>query len=314
MDMPPTVNSMTGTLPDTATAQALTGQMIIAGTPVRGTGEEIRGFDPAAGQPLEPVYRTATPPTSTPPAPPPPRRSPPTAPPPPSSAPSSSKRSPPTSRPSASRSSPAPSPRAACRRHASPARSAAPPGSFGCSPPCCARAAGTAPASTPRFPIAPRCRAPTSASASSRSARSRCSAPPTSRSRSPSPAATPPRRSPPAAPSSSRAHDAHPGTSELVARAISDAVAETGHARWHLLAAVRLRPRTRHRARHRPAHQGRRLHRITFRRNRSGRRRRRSARADPGLRRDELDQPGVPARRRAEHPRRRPRHARSSDR
>ena len=38
----------------------LTGQMIIAGTPVRGSGAEIRGFDPAAG-PLEPVYRTATP-------------------------------------------------------------------------------------------------------------------------------------------------------------------------------------------------------------------------------------------------------------
>ncbi len=57
MDTPPTVNSMTGTLLNPATDQALTGQMIIAGTPVRGIGEEIRGFDPAVGQPLEPVYR-----------------------------------------------------------------------------------------------------------------------------------------------------------------------------------------------------------------------------------------------------------------
>ncbi|CAA0111442.1 Alpha-ketoglutaric semialdehyde dehydrogenase [Mycolicibacterium vanbaalenii] len=40
----------------TMTPHTLTGQMIIAGTPVRGTGREIRGFDPAAGKPLEPVY------------------------------------------------------------------------------------------------------------------------------------------------------------------------------------------------------------------------------------------------------------------
>jgi len=57
MDMPPTVSSMTGTLTDTVTAHALTGQMIIAGTPVRGSGKQIQGFDPAAGQPLEPVYQ-----------------------------------------------------------------------------------------------------------------------------------------------------------------------------------------------------------------------------------------------------------------
>ncbi|WP_131830462.1 aldehyde dehydrogenase family protein, partial [Mycolicibacterium diernhoferi] len=31
--------------------------MIIAGTPVTGTGPQIRGFDPAAGQQLDPVYR-----------------------------------------------------------------------------------------------------------------------------------------------------------------------------------------------------------------------------------------------------------------
>ncbi|MDZ4267621.1 MAG: aldehyde dehydrogenase (NADP(+)) [Mycobacterium sp.] len=52
---------MTGTLSDTVTAHALTGQMIIAGTPVRGTGEEIRGFDPAAGRSLEPAYRHGDP-------------------------------------------------------------------------------------------------------------------------------------------------------------------------------------------------------------------------------------------------------------
>lgn len=34
-----------------------TGQMIIAGTPVTGTGTEIRGFNPATGQTLEPVFR-----------------------------------------------------------------------------------------------------------------------------------------------------------------------------------------------------------------------------------------------------------------
>lgn len=43
---------MTATL-----ANQLTGQMIIAGSPVSGTGAEVRGFDPAAGQPLEPAYR-----------------------------------------------------------------------------------------------------------------------------------------------------------------------------------------------------------------------------------------------------------------
>jgi NADP-dependent aldehyde dehydrogenase len=35
----------------------LTGQMIIAGEPVAGTGPEIRGFDPVAGADLEPAYR-----------------------------------------------------------------------------------------------------------------------------------------------------------------------------------------------------------------------------------------------------------------
>ncbi|VEG51712.1 aldehyde dehydrogenase [Mycolicibacterium aurum] len=54
MDMPPTVEDMTATISGTT---SLTGQMLIAGTAVRGTGTEIRAFDPAAGQPLEPVYQ-----------------------------------------------------------------------------------------------------------------------------------------------------------------------------------------------------------------------------------------------------------------
>ena len=36
---------------------SLTGQMIIAGEPVAGSGAEVRGFDPTAGVALEPVYR-----------------------------------------------------------------------------------------------------------------------------------------------------------------------------------------------------------------------------------------------------------------
>ena len=52
--MPPTVEDMTATISD---ATRLTGQMLIAGTPVRGTGDEVRAFDPTAGQPLEPMYR-----------------------------------------------------------------------------------------------------------------------------------------------------------------------------------------------------------------------------------------------------------------
>ena len=53
MDAPLTVDSMTATL----AANTLTGQMIIAGTPVCGTGEQVRGFDPSAGKSLEPVYQ-----------------------------------------------------------------------------------------------------------------------------------------------------------------------------------------------------------------------------------------------------------------
>ncbi|OBB17771.1 2,5-dioxovalerate dehydrogenase [Mycolicibacterium setense] len=42
----------------TSTAMlSLTGQMLIAGQPVRGTGKDIRGIDPQSGKPLEPAYR-----------------------------------------------------------------------------------------------------------------------------------------------------------------------------------------------------------------------------------------------------------------
>jgi NADP-dependent aldehyde dehydrogenase len=43
---------MTATMPDTH----LTGQMLIAGEPVRGSGKPIRAFDPTAGRELEPAY------------------------------------------------------------------------------------------------------------------------------------------------------------------------------------------------------------------------------------------------------------------
>jgi len=43
---------MTATMPDTH----LTGQMLIAGEPVRCSGKQIRAFDPTAGHELEPAY------------------------------------------------------------------------------------------------------------------------------------------------------------------------------------------------------------------------------------------------------------------
>jgi len=44
---------MTATMPDTT---RLTGQMLIAGSPVRGSGTPVRGFNPTTGQQLEPTY------------------------------------------------------------------------------------------------------------------------------------------------------------------------------------------------------------------------------------------------------------------
>ena len=42
----------TATMPDAR----LTGQMLIAGERVRGSGKQIRAFDPTAGRELEPAY------------------------------------------------------------------------------------------------------------------------------------------------------------------------------------------------------------------------------------------------------------------
>src|SRR5262245_4841476 len=44
---------MTATMPDTS---RLTGQMLIAGSPVRGSGTPIRAFNPSTGRELEPAY------------------------------------------------------------------------------------------------------------------------------------------------------------------------------------------------------------------------------------------------------------------
>lgn len=53
MDRTPSVAGMTATLPETS---GLTGQMLIAGDPVRGSGKPINAFNPATGQTLEPAY------------------------------------------------------------------------------------------------------------------------------------------------------------------------------------------------------------------------------------------------------------------
>ena len=45
---------MTATIPETT---GLTGQMLIAGEPVRGSGKPIHAFDPSAGETLEPAYQ-----------------------------------------------------------------------------------------------------------------------------------------------------------------------------------------------------------------------------------------------------------------
>ena len=103
-----------------------------------------------------------------------------------------------------------------------------------------------------------------------------------------------------------KAHDAHPGTSELVGRAVTDAVAAAGlpagtfsvlfGSGRGLGTALVTDPR---------------IKAVGFTGSRSGgtalvAAAAAPARTDPGLRRDEFDQPGVPARRCAHHPRRRP--------
>jgi NADP-dependent aldehyde dehydrogenase len=52
MEHPEAEETMTATMPDTH----LTGQMLIAGEPVRGSGKQIRAFAPTAGRELEPAY------------------------------------------------------------------------------------------------------------------------------------------------------------------------------------------------------------------------------------------------------------------
>ena len=182
----------------------LTGQMIIAGEHVTGTGTAIHAVNPATGERLQPAYahgtaadverataaaREAFGPTA-------PRRR--------RSALSSSTRSPTTSTPRATSWSSAPPPRPACRPRGSPARSAARVASSACSPKSCVKAAGTVRASTRPWGTAHRCRAPTSASGASRSDRWQSSVPATSRWPSPSRAATPHRPWPPDARSWSR--------------------------------------------------------------------------------------------------------------
>ncbi len=303
MDMPPTVSSMTGTLTDTVTAHALTGQMIIAGTPVRGSGKQIRGFDPAAGQPLEPVYQHGDAGN--------------------------------VEAACAAAAEAFGAYRATTSEQRAQFLEAIAANIEAISEPLIARA--VAESGLPQARITGevgrttgqlRLFAGVLREGSWNGARIDTALP----DRTPLPRPDIRQRYIPLGPvavfSASnfplafsvaggdtasalaagcpvvvKGHDAHPGTSELVARAISDAVADSRPARGHVLAAVRLRPGTRHRTGHRPAHQGRRVHRITFRRNRSGRRGRRAARTDPGLRRDELDQPGVPARRRTVDPR-----------
>ena len=161
--------TMTATMPDTQ----LTGQMLIAGESVRGSGKQIRAFDPAAGQDLEPAYyygdasnvdaACAA-----------------------AAAAFADYRATSSEQRAQFLESVAANIEAAKDAivdravAASPVKTAAPPDSSGCSPACSARAAGTAPASTRHCPIGRRCRGPISASARYRSVPSRSSAPATS--------------------------------------------------------------------------------------------------------------------------------------
>jgi NADP-dependent aldehyde dehydrogenase len=52
LDLSKAEDNMTATMPDTH----LTGRMLIAGESVRGSGKQIHAFDPTAGQELEPAY------------------------------------------------------------------------------------------------------------------------------------------------------------------------------------------------------------------------------------------------------------------
>ena len=141
-------------------------------------------------------------------------------------------------------------------RAGSRASAAAPSASCGCSPMSCATAASSAPGSTRRCRTARPCPAPTSGFARSRVG----------------PVAVFGASNFPLAfsvaggdtasalaagcPVIVKAHSAHPGTSELVGRAVQRAVTELRPARGRLLAAVRQRPVDRPGPGRRPPHQG----------------------------------------------------------
>ena len=128
-----------------------------------------------------------------------------------------------------------------------------------------------------------------------RSARSRCSAPATSRSPSRSPAATPPRRSRPAARWSSRRTRPIPAPPNSSGRAVQAAVKDCGLPEGVFSLLFGVGQLARRGAGRRSAHQGGRLHRLARRRHRADADRRRAARADSGLCRDEQHQSGAPA-------------------
>ena len=100
-----------------------------------------------------------------------------------------------------------------------------------------------------------------------------------------------------------KGHPAHPRTGDLVARAVTRAVEKAGLPAGMFSFVLGRGRRARPGARPRPADQGRRLHRLPRRRARARRDGRRAPGADPGLRRDVVDQPG---RRPPRRPRRRP--------
>ena len=217
---------MTATIPETT---GLTGQMLIAGEPVRGSGKPIHAFDPSAGETLEPAYQhgDASNVDAA------------------CSAAAAAFARLPRHHLRAAR----PVPRSHRRQHrgrqrrhhrprhrrvrpsaapASPARSAAPPASSASSPASSAKAAGTAPASTPPSPTAPRCPAPDIRQ------RSVPLGPVAVFGASNFPLAFSVAGGDTASalaagcPVVVKGHDAHPGTSELVGRAITDAVAAAG--------------------------------------------------------------------------------------
>ena len=102
-----------------------------------------------------------------------------------------------------------------------------------------------------------------------------------------------------------KGHPAHPGTGELVARAIRAGGGRLRAAGGRLLLPARHHQRAGRRAGRRSADQGGRLHRLARRRAGAGPHRASATRADPGLCRDVEHQPGHPLPRRRQDARRR---------